>query len=307
MEWGKLPSVDNVNWTLPVTDPLTERMLSQQPSRKTEFYIGTPAWGHKEWVGKIYPPKTKASDYLRYYSENFNTIELNTSHYRIPSAEQTEKWRALVSKDFRFCPKLFQGISHHESGMLDKALFKEWTDFLGRLGDHRGPCFAQFPPHFDYSKKALLFHFLQQWPAEFELALEFRHPSWFQGASCKDRVILPALTQFLQTKKIGIVITDVAGHREVLHTSVSAPFTILRFIGNDLHPSDFPRVKDWALRFGEWAQKGIERVFFFAHEPDDIRAPELSDAVIKDLNQYAGAELPRIQWVDSSPDQKSFL
>jgi hypothetical protein len=93
MEFGKLPSVDHIDWTLPPDVEESLRYLEQikDPVRPTQFYIGTPAWGHREWVGKIYPPGVKAADYLKYYAKNFNTIELNTSHYRIPTAEQCER------------------------------------------------------------------------------------------------------------------------------------------------------------------------------------------------------------------------
>lgn len=292
MEFGKIPSVENVNWTLPPDDPSSVAYLrglnSQGP---TQYFIGTPAWGPKEWIGKIYPEKTKPVDFLTYYARNFNTIELNTSHYRIPSAEQVEKWAQQVTPRFLFCPKLFQGISHSEQGMLDKKLLQEWFTFLKNLNAHRGPCFAQFPPHFDYSKKAQLFYFLQQWPDEYELALEFRHPSWFQ-----DGKILPALTKYLQGRNIGLVITDVAGRRDVLHTSVSAPFTLLRLIGNNLHPSDRTRAKEWSERFNQWSQQGLQKVFFFVHEPDDINAPEMAQSVIQYLNEDCGADLEPLKW-----------
>ncbi|MEN0060425.1 MAG: DUF72 domain-containing protein, partial [Bdellovibrio sp.] len=244
VEFGKLDNVDNVKWTLPPDVPSSIEFLRTHFSltKGTQFYIGTPAWGRKEWLGKIYPAQTKPAEYLSYYAQNFNTIELNTSHYRIPNREQTEKWKSQVTPDFVFCPKVFQGISHSSAGLLDKKLLQEWYTFLENLGDsHRGPCFIQFPPSFDYGRKAALFHFLEQWPSDFELSLEFRHPSWFQAGA-----LLPALEKYLQSKKFGTVITDVAGRRDVLHTSVTSSFAMLRFIGNDLHPSDFTRASDWA-------------------------------------------------------------
>lgn len=303
MEFGKLRSVENVDWTLPPEDPQTLEYLKSLPTTgETHFFIGTPAWGHKEWIGKIYPEKTKAADFLKFYSHNFNTIELNTTHYRIPTEEQTQKWLSQVTENFVFCPKLFQGISHSESGLLAKALLTEWFRFLNNLKHHRGVCFAQFPPHFDYTRKALLFHFLQLWPAEYELALEFRHPSWFQEGR-----ILPALTKYLQSRNVGLVITDVAGRRDVLHSSVSAPFTVLRFIGNDLHPSDFPRAKAWSLRLQQWQKAGLQKVYFFTHEPDDIKAPELAEAVIRNLNEDCGAGLLPMKWIDSTPVQGSLI
>lgn len=252
MEFGKLSSIENVDWSLPPDDPVSVSYLNSLSSKgRTKFYIGTPAWNHKEWIGKIYPAKTKPADFLSYYAQNFNTIELNTTHYGIPNSDKYSGWLKQVSSDFLFCPKLLQNISHHPTGMLDKVLLKNWFVFLEALKENRGPCFAQFPPHFDYSNKAILFHFLQQWPEEFELTLEFRHPSWFQ-----DGAILPALTQFLQKRKIGLVILDVAGRRDLIHSSISAPYTMLRFIGNNLHPSDSTRVNDWSLRL----KSGVIRV-----------------------------------------------
>jgi uncharacterized protein YecE (DUF72 family) len=303
MEFGKLPTIEKVDWTLPPDDAVSVDYLKSLSNKgKTKFYIGTPAWNHKEWIGKIYPAKTKPADFLSYYAQSFNTIELNTTHYGIPKSDKYDGWIKQVPADFLFCPKLFNGISHNPAGMLDKALLKEWFVFLEGLKHHRGPCFAQFPPHFDYSKKALLFNFLQEWPPEFELTLEFRHPSWFQTGK-----ILPALTQFLQKKKIGLVILDVAGRRDLIHSSISAPYTMLRFIGNDLHPSDYPRAKDWSLKLKSWSEQGLERVFFFTHEPDDIKSPELADIVIKNLNEDCNADLSSMKWVDTTPAQASLI
>jgi uncharacterized protein YecE (DUF72 family) len=269
--------------------------LPQDPERR--FYLGTPAWGHREWTGKIYPLGLKASEYLHHYAQSFNTIELNTTHYRIPTAEQAKKWQDQVQdrKDFLFCPKVFQGISHTPGGLHNQQILKEWFSFLEKMTPHLGPCFIQLPPHFDYSKKATLFYFLQSWPAEFELAIEFRHSSWFEGPR-----ILGALEKYLRQKKISVVITDVAGRRDLLHTSLTAEFVMLRFIGNDLHPTDFTRAQAWSERFAKWSAAGLSRFFFFAHEPDDIKAPELAQSVLLNLNEECGAGLPPLQWQSSA-------
>lgn len=294
MEFGKIRDIESVDWRLPVDDPDSIAFLKFLPEKQTptQYFIGTPAWGHKEWLGRIYPPKTKAADFLFHYSRHFNTIELNTTHYRIPTAEQAQKWLSQVPEGFLFCPKLYQSISHTEEGLRDKTLLREWFTFLETLEDHRGPCFAQFPPHFDYSRKNILFYFLQQWPPDFELALEFRHPSWFAEGQ-----ILPALCKYLRGRNIGLVITDVAGRRDVLHTSISADFLMLRFIGNNLHPSDAVRARAWAQRISYWSQAGLRQMFFFVHEPDDIKAPEMANIVIRDLIEECGADLPPLRWI----------
>lgn len=298
MEFGKLENIEDVDWTLPRDSEQSlnflrtlKRSVSASTEHSTNYRLGTPAWAHKEWVGLIYPPKTAAADYLYHYSRTYGCIELNTSHYRIPSIDQVSKWKSLVTPDFLFCSKLFQEISHRRHGLSDKDLLSAWYTYLQSLEQNRGPSFIQFPPHFDYGSKALLFRFLKQWPEEFELALEFRHPSWLQ-----DRQILPALTEYLQSRRIGLVITDVAGRRDILHTSISSDFTMLRFIGNDLHPSDTTRMADWASRLKKWSDEGLKRVFFFVHEPDDIRAPEMTQITIRYLQEICGADLRQLNF-----------
>lgn len=288
MEFGKLTNVEQVNWGLPAEDRVSVEFLqSQKTAANLQIYFGTPAWGHASWIGKIYPIGTRRADFLYYYSRYYNCIELNTTHYRIPTMDQAMLWMKQVPSDFLFCPKVYQGISHTRHGLLDQVLLKEWFNFLEKLADKRGPCFLQLPPYFDYDCKRELFSFLRAWPREFSLALEFRHPSWFQ-----DGQILRPLTQYLQKQGVGLVITDVAGRRDVLHTSISADFSMLRFIGNELHPSDYSRAQDWTQRFLAWQKLGLRQLFLFIHEPDDILAPEMTSYFLEQLSRAGGWTFP---------------
>ena len=284
MEFGKISNVDQVNWTLPPEDPCSlpyfKNLREKSHEAGFQMHIGAPAWGHKEWMGKIYPTKTPSSEFLYHYSRYFNCVELNTTHYRIPTKEQTRKWLEQVPPDFLFCPKIFQGLSHENHGLVNKDLVRAWLDFLTHLNENLGPSFLQLPPYFDYSYKSELFSFLKSWPDSFPLALEFRHSSWFDSGK-----VLPALVQYLQERGIGLVITDVAGRRDVLHTSLSANFSLLRFIGNNLHPSDFLRAEVWTERFFQWKNLGIQKIFLFVHEPDDISTPEMTEFFLDQMNQ----------------------
>jgi uncharacterized protein YecE (DUF72 family) len=270
MKFGKLDDISDVDWSLPANDPSAFSFL-QPVSGVLEIFYGAPAWAHPEWLGKIYPTGTPRTKFLNVYSQTFTCIELNTTHYRIPTADQTKKWVEQVVPGFIFCPKVHQDISHARNGLLDFKLSQVWLDFLRALGPHRGPSFLQLPPHFSYEQKAELFSFLKIWPDEFELAIEFRHPSWFENGG-----ILPALVSYLRGRKIGLVITDVAGRRDLLHVAVSAEFSLLRFVGNDLDASDFSRAEAWAARFEKWREQGLRRLYLFIHEPDDISVPEMT-------------------------------
>ncbi len=302
MEFGKISQVDQVNWSLPPDDPLSVNFLrGLDQDENFRIYMGTPAWGHKEWIGRIYPPRTKATDFLNHYSQVFDCIELNTTHYQIPSADKVTVWRSKVPENFRFCPKLYQGISHTPGGLTDHALLREWYQFLDKMQLNLGPCFVQLPPYFDYSMKSQLFQFLQQWPEHFELTLELRHPSWFQ-----DGKILPALTEYLQKRGVGLVITDVAGRRDVLHTSISSDFVMLRFIGNNLHPSDFTRAEAWVERFAQWREEGLKRIFLMVHEPDDVSAPEMASFFKEQMEQELQIEHP-FHFLTPEAEQTAFI
>ena len=134
----------------------------------------------KEWVGQVYPPKTKAADYLKYYSKQFNTIELNTTHYRIPDRKLIEKWIAQSTPDFKFCPKLPQVISHRAD--FWKGIRRFDSIFVKSFKNWRINwvcCFMQLPPYFGYDRLDQLEAFLKIFPTHIPLAIELRHESWF--------------------------------------------------------------------------------------------------------------------------------
>jgi uncharacterized protein YecE (DUF72 family) len=118
MEFGRIPveELDKVNFKLP-PDPLgNKNILTGKEIVKTKVYVGCAKWGRIEWVGKIYPPKTKEKEFLDHYVQHYNSIELNATHYKIYGPTGIQKWAAKANrKDFLFCPKMFQGVTHRGS------------------------------------------------------------------------------------------------------------------------------------------------------------------------------------------------
>jgi uncharacterized protein YecE (DUF72 family) len=288
LQFGKVDDIKHVDWSLPEDDPHNRAHLGGK-SLGLRVHYGAPAWSHKAWQGKIYPDEAKRGEFLFHYSRFFNAVELNTSHYRIPGDEVVAEWLSQVPPGFQFCPKIYQGISHTAHGLLDQRLVGEWINFLTRLGGKCGPSFLQLPPYFDYSMKNDLFVFLKNWPSVFRLSIELRHPSWFEG-----RRVLPALTDYLHTRGVGLVITDVAGRRDVLHSSQSDGTAILRFVGNKLHSTDFTRAQAWADRIAHWRDIGLRDLYLFVHEPDDASVPEMAIYFLEQLCQR-GIPAPRLK------------
>lgn len=285
MEFGKLHDISNVSWNLPSDDPKNkERLIKRGPLK---LFLGSPAWGVKHWVDKLYPKKTPMDEYLNHYSRHFTCIELNTTHYRIPDSKTVNDWRKKVPEAFQFCPKVYKEISHGQMGLLDKTLLAAWIEFLSEMKGNLGPSFIQLHEKFSYQDKKLLFHFLEGWPSEFKLTIELRHPSWFEQGR-----VLPALADYLNKKNIGLVITDVAGRRDVLHSSLSASWSQIRLIGNNLDISDELRLKSWGQRVLEWSELGLDSVYLFLHQPDDLYTIEFATMASQVFQDVGFSGLP---------------
>ena len=106
---------------------------------------------------------------------------------------------------------------------------------------------------------------------EFDLFVELRHASWFE-----DKQITDELHSMAISYNKGLLITDVAGRRDVLHMRVSNDSLMVRFVGNGLHPTDYTRVDEWIDRIKKYVSLGLKNIYFFTHEPDNILAPQLA-------------------------------
>ena len=146
--------------------------------------IGPAGWSYKDWNGVVYPqPRPRGFDPLRYLSQYFSTIEINSSFYGAPKAETAKKWVLSVEHrdDFRFTAKLFQSFTHNrQPAPLDEKEFKEGLAPIvdaGRLG----ALLLQFPWSFKNEKESrdYLVH-LQRRFREYPLVLEVRHSSWME-------------------------------------------------------------------------------------------------------------------------------
>ena len=155
------------------------------------FYIGTSGWsypkGEGTWSGYFYP--NGKVDELSYYSQYFNTVEINSSFYRPPDPGYVYNWTRKVPPGFLFSVKLWQKFTHPKMfseatgsdaaiSLADIDMFKKSIEPLVKSGK-MGVLLAQFPPSFkddDFNRqiiKAVMKAF-----GEYRLAIELRHRSW---------------------------------------------------------------------------------------------------------------------------------
>jgi len=290
MEFGRLTNIDHIDFSLPPDHPGISRILGGKRHPDPKVYVGAPVWSHPGFPGKIYPPKARDRDFIRYYGQQFNCIELNTTHYRIPQEHTVLHWKESVPDDFKFCPKIPQSISHNRNINRCKDELHLFSQRISLFGNKLGTTFLQLPPAFEIRYLPILTEFLENCPIR-DLAIELRHESWFSHKEA-----LKDLSNFLYKKEFAFNITDVAGRRDVLHQRLTNKTAFIRFVANNLHPTDFSRMEAWAVRISHWIESGAEQIYFLMHTPDKSLTPELCIYFINYLNQLTDLQVkpPRI-------------
>jgi uncharacterized protein YecE (DUF72 family) len=156
--------------------------MSQDHVPPGRILVGPAGWSYQDWEGQVYPkPKPRGFDPLTYLAQYFDTIEVNSTFYRIPEAKTTQQWADRVSAhpDFRFTAKLWQGFTHEGTAITqDAAAFRHAMDPLHKAG-RLGAVLLQFPYRFhdtpDHRQRVR--HFAEAFQA-YPLVLEVRHRSW---------------------------------------------------------------------------------------------------------------------------------
>jgi uncharacterized protein YecE (DUF72 family) len=286
MNFGKLPSVEGVDFTFPPEPVSNPAVFYNAPAPDCQVFLGCPSWACKGWIGKIYPQGSKDKDFLTHYAQHFQSIELNTTYYRTPDLATLTRWKEAVGdRPFVFCPKLNAQISHYRRLKNTKTLVEEFCDAFLPVAERLGTFFLQLPPDFTTNERDKLFQFIEDFPKAYRLGVELRHATWSAEG------LVAEVAASLSSHQFPLLITDVAGRRDVLHLHVTAPEIMVRFVGNSLHPSDYTRLDAWARQIGQWAVRGLQRVYFFIHQPEELECPEAAVYFAKQLTRYQGVKV----------------
>jgi uncharacterized protein YecE (DUF72 family) len=144
---------------------------------KMILYAGTSGYSYKEWKGSFYPDDLSDKKMLKFYSDHFNTVEINNTFYRMPKKEVLEAWKNEVPGNFTFIIKAPKRITH-----INKLEANDSSEYfiktVSSLDNQLGVLLFQLPPYF---KKDLprLQSFLNSLPDNIKAAFEFRNKSWF--------------------------------------------------------------------------------------------------------------------------------
>lgn len=155
--------------------PLWQPSHERAPCRTC---IGVQGFSPPDWAGTFYPPSLAQRSWLPFYARVFDTVEMNTTFYAIPSVSTVRGWVQRVPPHFTFSAKMPRAITHEKS-LQDVE--EELYAFLARmrlLGSKLGAILIQFPASFTRRFEERIHAFLPLLPADLPFAIEFRHHSW---------------------------------------------------------------------------------------------------------------------------------
>ncbi|HLJ17577.1 MAG TPA: DUF72 domain-containing protein [Bryobacteraceae bacterium] len=142
------------------------------------LYAGTSGFAYASWKPDFYPAKLPANKFLKHYAERLNSVEINYTFRRLPSASTLESWVAATEPGFLFALKAHMRITHIQR--LKPSEFTE-TFFRAidplRVAGRLGPVLFQLPPDFRCDERVLT-EFLSTLPTDLRCAIEFRNKSW---------------------------------------------------------------------------------------------------------------------------------
>ncbi len=284
MKFGKVDNPELIDFSFPEDHPSTAAVLANTgENQKLNVYVGCAKWNRQD-LKNFYPRGTK--DELGYYSSQFNCIELNATFYRLFPAEQFSKWYDKTPSGFRFFPKLSQDISHLRR--LNEKVYPfvdAYLDAASNLKEKLGTIFLQMHNNFGPKNWDRVVRFVEYWPKEFPLAIEFRHTDWFNDAKVAEE-----LYHLLEENTMANVLVDTAGRRDLMHMRLTNNEAFIRYVGAN-HVSDYPRLDDWVQRLKSWSALGLSNIHFFVHQNLEVESPLLSAYIIDNLNQELGIDL----------------
>jgi uncharacterized protein YecE (DUF72 family) len=183
-----------------------------------EIRIGTSGWHYKHWIGRYYPERLPSSKMLGFYEQDFDTVEINNSFYRLPPPQAVKEWRDSTPPNFIFAAKGSRFLTHMKKLKDPEAGLQKFFDHIELLEPKLGPVLFQLPPNWEVNPERLA-HFLEVLPRHHRYAFEFRNPTWNT----------PEILQLLRSGNAAYCAFDLAGYQSPVE--ITADFTYLRLHG----------------------------------------------------------------------------
>ncbi len=238
------------------------------------LHIGTIGWSYNFWKGNFYPNKSASKDFLSYYATKFDTVEADSTFYRIPTEQAVINWKNQTSENFLFSFKFPSTITHIK--MLkdcdrETKLFLEKTKLLE---EKLGPLLLQFPPSFGIEHLSGLSDFLQKLPKENRYVIEVRDEAFFNDE----------FYSILQVNNVALAWVD--SPNISLNDKITSDFLYIRWEGDrakvngtlgKIEVDKTENLKQWAEKIKPFMIKNIKVYGYFGkyysgYPPSDINS-----------------------------------
>jgi uncharacterized protein YecE (DUF72 family) len=232
-------------------------------SRAVQSYIGTSGWNYKHWRNSIYPEKLAQARWLGFIAERLDTVEVNTSFYRIPKAETISKWQESTPGGFLFAVKLWRGITHYKKLLNAGQYVASFLQVIEVLQpERRAPLLIQLPPNRrkDTGKlEAFLIELRNLSPSPWDFAFEFRNTDW----------LTPDVYGLLDRHRVAVCLHDMQG-RGATDKPNDAPFVYVRRHGSGegrYAGSYAPKqIEEDAAQVRKWVRQGMPVYVYYNND-----------------------------------------
>jgi uncharacterized protein YecE (DUF72 family) len=140
-----------------------------------KIHVGTMGWSYSFWKENFYPKNLASRDFLAYYATQFDTVEVDSTFYRIPRKQSVVDWKEQTPSGFLFSLKFPRMITHVKMLKDCREETRAFLDRVGLLQEKLGPLLLQFPYSFGDEHAPLLREFLETLPEEHRYVVEVRN------------------------------------------------------------------------------------------------------------------------------------
>ena len=197
-------------------------------------YYGCSGWYYNHWVEKFYPKGLSKSKWLNYYAEHFDTVEVNSTFYRMLQEKTFQGWYDKTPPEFVFTLKGSRYVTHIKKLRDVKEPIERFYELADLLKEKLGCILWQLPPSLHYNEERLE-SFCQLLNSSYKNVIEFRHDSWFTDAAY----------EILETNKVGYCIISSPTFPEILKTTSDIAY--VRFHGKEWYRYDYSpeELEEW--------------------------------------------------------------
>jgi len=220
--------------------------------------IGTSGWHYRHWTGRFYPPGMDSDDWLAFYADAFDCVEINNSFYRLPTAETIDQWLARTPPEFVFTLKASRYITHMKKLHDCASPLAALLPLARRFGDRLAAVLFQLPPRW-HVNQARLAEFLAILPPDLRYAVEFRDPSWH----------VESVYALLRDHGVAFCQYDLGGQRSPPVTT--SDLVYLRLHGpRQAYAGSYAEgeIRAWARQLRAWDAQGDDVYVFFDNDQD---------------------------------------